>query len=85
MGRASCKTFRSLEGRDDGEGSTYHLVLNGAPGFDEQIGVPDCGVIRPCSDLLTDALRMRHSLKITAHCYAQRTTHLAHMTRNCLL
>ena len=60
------ETMRLKRDRDASEGSTYHLVLNGPSGFYEQRSVPDCGVIRPCPDLLPDALRMRHSLKITA-------------------
>ena len=41
---------------DDGAGVRYHLVLNGASGFNEQRGIPDGGIICPCPDLLTNTL-----------------------------
>ena len=41
----------------DGMPCTHHLVLDGAPGLDEQRCVSDSGIICPCPDLLTDALQ----------------------------
>ena len=47
--------------------SPHHLMLDGAPGFNEKRGVPNGCIIRPVPDLLTDALHRRKQFASDAH------------------
>ena len=49
------------------ERGPHHLMLDGAPGFNEERGVPNGCIIRPVPDLLTDALHRRKHFASDAH------------------